>query len=103
MSSSGEASPRYTYMPSKGRFGYGDNLAYNGGYINYKEKDGVSYISDIFDVQPFKDDYRTANIFNTGNFMHKYLPDLEAFNAVGGKPFKLEMTLPTYVYPYRAF
>lgn len=103
ISPSGKASPRYTYIPSKDRRGYGDNLAYNGGYINYKEKDGVSYISDIFDVQPFKDDYRTANIFNTGNFMHKYLPDLEAFNAVGGKPFKLEMTLPTYVDPYSNF
>ena len=35
--------------------------------------------------------------------MHKYLPDLEAFNALGGKPFKLEMTLPTYVDPYSNF
>lgn len=32
--------------------------------------------------------------------MHKYLPYLEAFNAVGGKPFKLEMKLPTNVDPY---
>lgn len=100
ISPSGKVSPRYTYTPVRDGIGYGDNLAYNGGYINYKEKDGVSYISDIFDVQPFKDGYRTANIFNTGNFMHKYLPDLEAFNAVGGKPFKLEMKLPTNVDPY---
>ncbi len=35
--------------------------------------------------------------------MHKYLPDLEAFNALGGKPFKLEMTLPTYVDPFSNF
>ena len=27
--------------------------------------------------------------------MHKYLPDLEAYNALEGKPFKLEMTFPT--------
>ena len=100
ISPSGKVSPRYTYTPFRDHIGYGDNLAYNGGYINYKEKDGVSYISDIFDVQPFKDDYRTANIFNTRNFMHKYLPYLEAFNAVGGKPFKLEMKLPTNVDPY---
>lgn len=47
-----------------------------------------------------KDSYRKANILNLGDFMHKYLPDFVAFNALGGKPFKLEMTLPTYVNPY---
>lgn len=100
VSPTGEVTKRYTYIPAKGKLGYGDNLGYNGGYINYNEKDGVSYISDVFDVQPFKDSYRTANILNMGKFMHKYLPDFEAFNALGGKPFKLEMTLPTYVDPY---
>ena len=108
VSPSGKVSTRYTYKPYgeyfyKDNFGYGDNLGYNGGYINYKEKDGVSYISDIFDVHPFKDSYRTANIFNLGKFMHKYLPNFEAFSALGGKPFKLEMTLPTYVDPYSSF
>ena len=96
---SGEVTPRYTYIPIKDRIGYGDNLAFNGGYINYNEKNGMSYISDIFDVQPFKDSYRTANIFNSGNFMHKYLPDFEAFNALGGKPFELKMVLPKYTNP----
>ena len=96
---SGEVTPRYTYIPIKDRIGYGDNLAFNGGYINYNEKNGASYISDIFDVQPFKDSYRTANIFNSGNFMHKYLPDFEAFNALGGKPFELKMVLPKYQNP----
>lgn len=96
---SGEVTPRYTYIPIKDRIGYGDNLAFNGGYINYNEKNGMSYISDVFDVQPFKDAYRTANIFNSGNFMHKYLPDFEAFNALGGKPFELKMVLPKYQNP----
>lgn len=31
--------------------------------------------------------------------MHKYLPDFEVLNALGGKPFTLEMTIPTYVDP----
>ena len=31
--------------------------------------------------------------------MHKYLPDLEVFNALGGKPFELKMELPTYKFP----
>ena len=99
VSPSGEVTPRYIYLPFRDRIGYGDNLAFNGGYINYNEKNGMSHISDVFDVQPFKDAYRTANIFNTGNFMHKYLPDLEVFNALGGKPFELKMELPTYKFP----
>ena len=48
--SSGKATPIYTYMPIKDRIGYGDNLAFNGGYINYNEKNGMSHISDVFDV-----------------------------------------------------
>lgn len=50
ISSSGEATPRYTYIPIRNRIGYGDNLAFNGGYINHSEKNGMSYISDVFDV-----------------------------------------------------
>lgn len=103
ISPSGEVSNRYVYKPFKDEVGYGDVLGWNGGYINYKQKNGVSYISDVFDVQPFKDPDRIANIFNMGEFMHKYLPDFEVFSALGGKPFKLEMTLPTYQNPYPSF
>ncbi len=103
VSPSGKVSVRYTYKPLKYKRGYLDNLGFNGGVINYQNKDGVSYISDVFDVQPFQDSYRLADIFGSGNFMHKYLPDFEAFRALGGKPFKLEMTLPTYVDPYTTF
>lgn len=48
--SSGKVTPRYTYIPIKDPIGYGDNLAFNGGYINYSEKNGMSHISDVFDV-----------------------------------------------------
>lgn len=48
--SSGKATPIYKYMPIRDRIGYGDNLAFNGGYINYNEKNGMSHISDVFDV-----------------------------------------------------
>jgi hypothetical protein len=30
--------------------------------------------------------------------MHRNLPEFEVFNALGGKPFTLEMTLPTLWY-----
>lgn len=96
VSPTGQVTPKFTYRASKDNIGYYDNLGWNGGYVNYTENNGISHISDVFDVQPFIDGYRTANIFGTGNFMHKYLPDFEAFRALGGKPFKLEMTLPTY-------
>ena len=80
--------------------GYGDNLAKNGGGIGYKEKDGVSYITDTWDVQPFKDEFRLPS-FKGAKFIHKYLPDLEVFNALGGKPFTLNMQIPTYVDPIK--
>lgn len=100
----------YQYKPqqfdytSKGKpyKGYADNLAKNGGGIGYKEKDGVSYITDTWDVQPFKDSFRLPS-FKGAQFMHKYLPDLEVFNALGGKPFTLKMSIPTYVDPYTSF
>lgn len=50
VSPSGEVTPRYTYLPFRDRIGYGDNLAFNGGHINYNEKNGMSHISDVFDV-----------------------------------------------------
>lgn len=48
--SSGKVTPIYKYVPIRDRIGYGDNLAFNGGYINYNEKNGMSHISDVFDV-----------------------------------------------------
>ena len=80
--------------------GYSDNLAKNGGGIGYKEKDGMSYIVDTWDVQPFKDEFRLPS-FKGAKFIHKYLPDLEVFNALGGKPFTLNMQIPTYVDPIK--
>lgn len=92
--------PKYFDYTSKGKpyKGYSDNLAKNGGGIGYTEKDGISYITDTWDLQPFKDEFRLPS-FKGAKFMHKYLPDFEVLNALGGKPFTLEMTIPTYVDP----
>lgn len=92
--------PKYFDYTPKGKpyKGYGDNLAKNGGGIGYTEKDGVSYITDTWDLQPFKDEFRLPS-FKGAKFMHKYLPDFEVLNALGGNPFTLEMTIPTYVDP----
>lgn len=102
---------RYLYIPKKfsGKIngstyqGYGDNLGFNGGSIGYTEKDGISYISDVFDVQPFHDSWRMPDLKGAEKIIHKYTPDLEVFRALGGKPFKLEMQIPTYVDPYPSF
>lgn len=89
----------FDYTPKgKPYKGYGDNLAKNGGGINYTENNGMSHIVDTWDLQPFKDNFRLPS-FKGAKFMHKYLPDFEVLNALGGKPFTLEMTIPTYVDP----
>lgn len=110
VSSDGTVTTRYTYEPHYFDYtsegipykGYGDNLAHNGGGIGYTEKDGMSYITDVWDVQPFKDEFRLPS-FRGSKFIHKYLPDLEVFRALGGKPFTLKMSIPTYVNPYMSF
>lgn len=106
----GTVTTRYTYTPKtfdlspigKPYKGYGDNLAYNGGGIEYAEKDGVSYLTDVWDLQPFKDEFRLPS-FSGAKLIHKYTPDLEVLNTLGGKPFTFQMSIPTYVDLYPSF
>lgn len=96
----GQVVEEYQYLPTRnatmnGKPAFGDNLAHNGGGIKYSENNGISNIRDVWDIQPFKDDWRLPNIPGS-KWMHKHLPEFEVISALGGNPFLLDMTLPTY-------
>lgn len=73
-----------------GQEAYGDMFTNNGGYVGIvKEPDGT-FMIDTWDVQPFKENYRTLS-----KFMSKIpgLKNFEAIDFVRGNPFTVKHKL----------
>lgn len=86
-------SPEYMYQSPKlkGQFEgmAGDVITGNGGFVNYyKDAKGNHIIEDVWDLEPFKDEYRSLWKWGT-----KHIPGLKKVEAVGllnGEKFKLK-------------
>lgn len=92
-------SPRGFALKGEKPWVTGDWVTGNGGHINARWiDDNTVEIEDIWDVQPFQDFNRIPDLFvkmgnsniNISNLMHKYFPNFEVINTLGGTPFKLK-------------
>jgi len=73
-----------------------DNLAGNGGYVSIIKENGKLYMTDKWDVQPFKDKYRLpigTLIGPFAKFMNIVRPNFEVVKFSGGNPFILKTPL----------
>lgn len=79
----------------------GDVVTSNGGFVDAQLSDDLSTltISDVWDLQPFKDASRLPNsgtfMSKISQFMHKYDPDFEFLDLVNGNPFLLKQDFKT--------
>lgn len=70
----------------------GDVITGTGGFTKLSNKNGDIYMEDLWDVQPFKDEWRLP--FGAfGKIMHKVNPNFEVISFLGGKPFMLKQNL----------
>lgn len=70
----------------------GDNITSNAGFANLKKENGKLVMTDVWDVQPFKDADRLPFGW-FGKFMHKTYPNFELVKFVRGNPFTLKTQL----------
>lgn len=69
-----------------------DVITQNGGFVGVtKDKSGNEYMYDIWDLQPFKDDYRSLWPWGTKNL--PFIKNIEAVDALRGNPFVVKHKL----------
>lgn len=70
---------------------YGDYFTGNGGYVGVTRDGTGTYMEDVWDLQPFQDEYRSLWTWGT-----KHIPGLKNFEGIQflrGNPFKVKHKL----------
>jgi hypothetical protein len=71
---------------------YFDSLTTNGGGVGLEEAANGTWIVDKWDLQPFKDSYRTIWPWGTKNL--PFIRNVEAVSFLDGNPFILRHPVP---------
>lgn len=68
-----------------------DKITQNGGFVGVKKEADGDYMIDQWDLQPFKDQYRSFWPWGTKNL--PFIRNIEAVEALRGNPFTLKHKL----------